>query len=129
MELLLGTCYVRVGGYHTVELRAIGAETCPGTGVRLGMPMGTTEPREGECVLAPTDTIVICGRAGEIARIAVARIVAEGAYAGFRVLPSDRDPDGGASNGAAAVRALEHFLAGVSARALTEKERQERAAE
>ena len=86
MELLLGTCYVQVGGYNTVELRAIGAETRPATGVRLGIPMGTTVPREGECVLAPTDTIVICGRAGEIARISVARIVADGAYAGFRVL-------------------------------------------
>jgi hypothetical protein len=71
---------------------------------------------------------VICGRAGEIARIAVAHIIAEGAYAGFRVLGSDGEPDGGASDGRAAVRALEHFLAGVSARAQTEQERQERAA-
>jgi hypothetical protein len=56
MELLLGTCYVGVGGYDTVELRALCEQAHPGTGVRLGMPMGTTRPREGECVLAPTDT-------------------------------------------------------------------------
>jgi hypothetical protein len=126
LELPLVTCYVGVGGYGTVELRAVCSNERSGPSVYLRIPSNLTDPQEAECVLQTADTIVVRGTAGEIARIPVAEIVARGAYAGCRIVGLTSDPDDPATAGRSAVATFEDYLAGISARDLAAKERQER---
>jgi hypothetical protein len=127
VELPLATCYVGVGGYGTVEIRAMHDQGIHGKSVRLALPCRTDTPGEGECVLQPSDALVIYGTHGEIARIPVQRVIDHESYAGFRlVIDGSAVESSGENAGADAIDAFERYLAGVSARQLREKERRER---
>lgn len=125
-ELPLATCYVGVGGYGTVEIRAVHDQGIHGKSVRLALPCRSDNPGEGECVLQPNDSFVIYGTHGQIARIPVQRVIDQESYAGFRVLMDGSPAEVPGEDADAAIHAFEQYLAGVSARQLREKERRER---
>jgi hypothetical protein len=79
-----------------------------------------------ECLLQPSDRLIIRNGRGDIAEIAVQTILDHGSFAGFCVL----DPTGRALAVASetSLQAFEHYLAGVSARTLNAKEQRERQA-
>ncbi len=126
LELPLATCYVAVGGYGMVEIRAVHDQSIHGKSVRLALPCRTDTPGEGECVLQPNDMLTIHGAHGEIARIPVQSVIDHESYAGFRVLVDGRTVEESGDDADAAIHAFERYLAGVSARQLNEKERRER---
>lgn len=125
-ELPLGSCYVSVGGYGTVEIRAAHDGGIHGKSVRLALPCRMDGTGEGECVVQPSDTLVIHGAHGEIARIDVQQVVDHEKYAGFRLLGDNEPGEEPESSSRDGLLAFEEFLAGVSARQLKEKEDQER---
>jgi hypothetical protein len=126
VELPLATCYVSVGGYGTVEIRAVHDQGIHGKSVRLALPCRSEDPGEGECILQPNDSFVIYGAHGEIARIPVQRVIDYESYAGFRVLMDESPAESPGAEADAAIHAFELYLAGVSAQQLREKERRER---
>ncbi len=126
IELPLGTCYVGVGGYGTVEIRAVHDRAIQGKSVRLALPCRNDGKGEGECVLQPSDTLVIHGMRGEITRIPVQEVIERQKFAGFRVLLHDQAGEATGPDHQDAVADFEHYLAGVSARELNQKERRER---
>ncbi len=128
-ELPLGTCYVGVGGYGTVEIRAVHDRAIEGKSVRLALPCRNDGTGEGECVLQPSDTLVIYGPEGEITRIPVQDVIARESYAGFRLLLHDQPVEAAGTEPGAALAALQQYLTGVSARQLNQKERRERESE
>lgn len=124
-ELPLGSCYVGVGGYGTVEIRALHDRAIEGKSVRLALPCRNDGTGEGEAILQPSDTLVIHGTHGEITRIPVQEVIERESFAGFRLLLHDQPVEAAGTDARDAIGALEQYLAGVSARELNQKERRE----